>query len=311
MEDDVTNRLTRGVFVVVAGIALWAVPSTAGAHAGNDDPTLLHVCIGNANKVVRSVGVSGACIAGPAPVAETPDHWSRAGIPGPRGDKGDKGDNGTNGTNGMDGNSVTFVDYFSGNHNGCANGGAIYAVGNPTVNTYVCNGISGSAATRADGQCFDNANRYVDCGNGTVTDTVTGLIWLKDSACLGSNDWAASNQAAAGLSDGDCSLTDKSSPGDWRLPTHAEWSATIARGAALGCTSALGQPASLTNDAGTDCYHGTSSSLLGVASTVYWSSTSFEATPFLALGASLGTGDFGFGDKDNSNRVWPVRGGPR
>ena len=30
---------------------------------------------------------------------------------------------------------------------------------------------------------FDNANRLVDCGNGTVTDTATGLIWLKNANC--------------------------------------------------------------------------------------------------------------------------------
>ena len=28
----------------------------------------------------------------------------------------------------------------------------------------------------ADPPCFDNANRYVNCGNGTVTDTATGLV---------------------------------------------------------------------------------------------------------------------------------------
>src|SRR5439155_21593407 len=67
-------------------------------------------------------------------------------VPGPAGPKGDigpagtqraKGDNGTNGT------SATFVDYFSGNQHGCPNGGAIYATGNPSVKTYVCNGTNG------------------------------------------------------------------------------------------------------------------------------------------------------------------------
>ena len=77
------------------------------------------------------------------------------------------------------------------------------AAGNPPVNAYVCNGTNGTngtdgtGGTRADGPCFDNTNRYVDCGNGTVTDTVTGLIWLKQADCLGINDWAAANQAAA------------------------------------------------------------------------------------------------------------------
>jgi hypothetical protein len=59
----VGKLVTRTVFVVVAAVALWAVPSTVGAHAGNNDPQLLHVCIGNVSKVVRSVGVSGVCMA--------------------------------------------------------------------------------------------------------------------------------------------------------------------------------------------------------------------------------------------------------
>jgi hypothetical protein len=29
---------------------------------------------------------------------------------------------------------------------------------------------------KAAGPCFNNSDRYVDCGNGTVTDTTTGLI---------------------------------------------------------------------------------------------------------------------------------------
>lgn len=79
--------------MVVGGLALWAIPSTAGAHAGNNDPTLLHICIGNVSKVVRSVGVSGSCISGPPVVAETADHWPKETISGPGGNKGEKGDN--------------------------------------------------------------------------------------------------------------------------------------------------------------------------------------------------------------------------
>jgi hypothetical protein len=82
---------------------------------------------------------------------------------------------------------------------------------------------TGGTATRAAGPCFDMDNRYVDCGNGTVTDTVTGLIWLKQTDCLGFQNWVNANAAAAALANGACGLTDGSSPGDWRLPTQAEW----------------------------------------------------------------------------------------
>jgi hypothetical protein len=54
-------------------------------------------------------------------------------------------------------------------------------------------GAPGTNGIKPDPACFDNTSCYVNCGNGTVTDTRTGL-----------------------------GLTDDSSPGDWRLPTEDE-----------------------------------------------------------------------------------------
>lgn len=140
-----------------------------------------------------------------------------------------------------------------------------------------------------------------------MTDTVTGLIWLSDAACLGFHDWAAANGGAAALANGQCGLTDNSSPGDWRLPTRDEWSATIARAVALGCTLP-----SLTNDAGTACLSVGPSSFAGVASyDGCWSSTTYEIGPILAWFADLFHGRFFDSVKDYTLRVWPVRGGPR
>jgi hypothetical protein len=206
---------------------------------------------------------------------------------------------------------VTFVGNFSGNQNGCPNGGAIFAAG--SVNAYVCNGQNAIEPARADGPCFNNTHRYVNCGNGTVTDTVTGLIWLQQANCFANHDWAAANVAAAGLKNGDCGLTDKSSPGDWRLPTQAEWTATVARtvgAGSLGCTFLFAP--SLTNDAGTGCYlDGSTSSLTGVAADKYWSSTTFDVSPGAAFYRDLLSGTGSAGPKGNTFLVWPVRGGPR
>ena len=216
------------------------------------------------------------------------------------------------GTNGTNGTSVTFVGYFSGNQNGCPNGGAIYAAGNPPVNAYVCNGTNGTA-TRADGPCFDYDNRYVDCGNGTVTDTVTGLIWLKHADCNPLANYPDANRWAAGLKDGDCSgnLTDKSSPGDWRLPTKDEWSAMIARAVGLGCTESANP--SLTNDAGTACLSVGPSSFVGVASFFYWSSTTSETFPTGAWFADVIRGFVYTSPIKGADTffAWPVRGGSR
>ncbi|BDD05175.1 Lcl C-terminal domain-containing protein [Aureibacter tunicatorum] len=83
----------------------------------------------------------------------------------------------------------------------------------------------GTVTTKADAPCFDNANRFVDCGNGTITDQLTGLIWLKNVGCFGAKNYKNGNDQAARLAHGQCGLTDNSSPGDWRLPTIEEWKA--------------------------------------------------------------------------------------
>jgi hypothetical protein len=116
---------------------------------------------------------------------------------------------------------------------------------------------------------------------------------------------------AASLKEGDCSLTDGSSAGDWRLATKDEWSATLARAVALGCTGASGP--SLTNDPGTGCLNaGTGTSFAGVASDNYWSSSTIETGPSFAWSATLIVGGVGSSVKDIFPfRVWPVRGGPR
>jgi len=172
-------------------------------------------------------------------------------------------------------------------------------------------GTNGVDATRPDPPCFDNTNRYVDCGNGTVTDTVTGLIWLKNAGCLGFADWASANGLAATLANGQCGLTDNSSPGDWRLPNKDEWTTTTARGIALGCMFA--NAPNLTNDAGTGCLLFGSTSFTGVATIApgYWSSDSFLLSPVFGWNATMHNGGIFGVLKVTSLRVWPVRGGPR
>jgi hypothetical protein len=74
-----------------------------------------------------------------------------------------------------------------------------------------------------DPRCFSAGPRFVDCGNGTVTDTEKGLIYLKNANCFGVQDWVASNESAATLAHGQCGLTDGSRAGDWRLSSKGEW----------------------------------------------------------------------------------------
>jgi hypothetical protein len=187
-------------------------------------------------------------------------------------------------------------------------------------------GSKGAPFANAAPPCFDNSSRYVDCGNGTVTDTVTGLVWLRDATCLGQADWATANTVAASLEHGDCGLSDGSRAGDWRLATEAEWAATILRAFQLNCRGDGAYP-SLTNNGGTACLVGTpqgsgptdhvfvnvpsGAAVCGVLSDqacTFWTSTTSEAFGTLAVRARL---FFGTANdsvlKTQVYGVWPVR----
>jgi hypothetical protein len=68
----------------------------------------------------------------------------------------------------------------------------------------------------------------MDNQDGTLTDNLTGLIWLKHANCFGMMDRQRAHQAVKDLKHGDCGpdpaliLSDGSSAGDWRLPTMSE-----------------------------------------------------------------------------------------
>jgi hypothetical protein len=63
--------------------------------------------------------------------------------------------------------------------------------------------------------------RFSDNENGSITDTLTNLVWLKDENCF-SGTWNSALNYALALENGDCSLLDDSSLGDWRVPNVRE-----------------------------------------------------------------------------------------
>lgn len=63
--------------------------------------------------------------------------------------------------------------------------------------------------------------RFVDNSNGTVTDTVTGLIWVKQANCI-NQPWTAAIAAVSSLASGQCGLSDGSTAGQWRMPNRNE-----------------------------------------------------------------------------------------
>ena len=293
-EEDSMNAKEAGTksrCVLVATVfASLAIPTLARAHGDVPftTPNVIHGCRSTSKSTFGTLRqiTTGTCTSNEVIV-----HWDITGpqgAPGPQGATGPQGAVGPQGPQGPEGPQ-----------------GPQGEKGDP-----------GTGGTRAAGPCFDNTHRYVDCGNGTVTDTVTGLIWLKQADCLGSADWTSANQAAAALKSGDCSstanpLNDGSSAGDWRLPTREEWIAMVARGIALGCTVSTGKAPTLTDDAGTACLSLGSSSFASVLQELYWSSTALDSNPIWGWVGFLGTGQVITNGKVNPSFVWPVRNGRR
>ena len=145
--------------------------------------------------------------------------------------------------------------------------------------------------------------RFTDNNDGTVTDNLTGLIWLKDANCAETKRcWLTAISFAAALQAGDCGLSDSSSAGDWRLPNVKELQSLIHYG--FSCPT-------LPDTAGTGQWsEGDPFTGEVLRSGNFWSSTTWFA---------YGTSDAWFvyfreGSVNESSKsadlyVWPVRGG--
>ena len=134
--------------------------------------------------------------------------------------------------------------------------------------------------------------RFTDNGNGTVTDRLTGLIWLKNANCFGLKLWTAALSSANGLASGSCGLSDGSTAGQWRLPSINEFQSLI--------DYTRSYP-TLPADYATY--------FTGVQSSNYWSSTTYAPVTSYAWLVYLSVGDVYANDKTNTLYVWPVRGG--
>jgi len=153
--------------------------------------------------------------------------------------------------------------------------------------------------------CSDSSgtNRFVDCGNGTVNDVQTGLIWLKNGDCYGLLTWWDASLRAATLASGQCGLADGSQAGDWRLPTLDEFAAILMP----SCYPFPGGP-TIPDKTGTACYLDGIHWATNVQSNVYWSSTE-QTNPNDAWAMDLFSREVNGGTKAFYLYVWPVRSG--
>ncbi len=134
--------------------------------------------------------------------------------------------------------------------------------------------------------------RFTDNGNGTVTDKLTGLIWLKNANAFGTRTWAQALSDANGLAAGSAGLTDGSRAGDWRLPNFKELQSLVDYGSFYPPLPA-GHP------------------FTGVQTSNYWASTTIAVNPNTVGGVRFNDGGSGWYDKSyNGWYVWCVRGGP-
>jgi len=143
--------------------------------------------------------------------------------------------------------------------------------------------------------------RFTDNSNGTVTDNLTGLIWLQNANVAGLRNWVDALTAVENLNrDGTMNGTfagDKSNGGchqkDWRLPNRNEL-------------------ASLTDSSNNNpaLPSGYSSFFNGVQSDGYWSSDTLKGG--IAYAWIVNLSDLGILDTANKAEtcyVWPVRAG--
>ena len=144
------------------------------------------------------------------------------------------------------------------------------------------------------GQDFDRgghgvsvSTRFTDNGDGTVGDNLTGLIWLKNASCFGTQTWVNALSSSNTLASGACGLTDGSSPFDWRLPNIKELQSLV--------DFDWNNPALPTPNPFSGVQNG------------YWSSTTWLGDPSYAWIFGSAEGFFYFYSKATASHVWPVR----
>jgi len=133
--------------------------------------------------------------------------------------------------------------------------------------------------------------RFEDNGDSTITDHLTGLVWLKNANCAGSMNWYDALTYCNNLAHGSCGLTDGSAAGEWRLPNIIELESLVNAEASI--------PAAWLNSKG---FSNVSSGFYWSASThAYYTNCAWIVSMIYGYKADIG--------KSYNANVWPVRAG--
>jgi len=149
--------------------------------------------------------------------------------------------------------------------------------------------MSKAAPTEIDP--VDTGSRFLDNGDGTVTDLETDLMWLKDVNCFTPADWQSGLDIVKAFNRDPLSFNcqDFSIAGydDWTLPNRNELRSLISYFTDL--------PA-LATDFPTNNIN-----------PYYWTSTTVASYPKTAYDVYMGTGSLNISSKKEKRYIWPVR----
>lgn len=161
--------------------------------------------------------------------------------------------------------------------------------------------VSGDDAATHTGVTWPTT-RFVDNLDGTVSDQLTGLLWLKNAGCFSAMDWASAMAAANALTSGSCGLSDGSAAGQWRVPNANELESLVDVSQSNPAVSATSPFTNI------DLGH------------AYWSSTTYTALNSNAFAIrfsdgrwinGIDSGDSGFNNNKTTalNGLWAVKSG--
>ena len=132
-------------------------------------------------------------------------------------------------------------------------------------------------------------SQHVDNGDGTVTDRLTGLVWMENANCWGAMTWDDAIAKVAALNEKTVTCTGfTGSQTDWRVPDIME----------------LKQFNDFTWPVISSLHP-----FSGVQARSYWSSTADAGGTSVAWVVNLNGGYVDGNFKSDTNQVWPVRGG--
>jgi hypothetical protein len=167
---------------------------------------------------------------------------------------------------------------------------------------------TGQDGEKLKGVILPTSPRFTNNGNGTVTDHLTGLIWLTNANCPNATRaWAtaltdvASLNSAGTMNGNNCGDTSNSGTyqTDWRLPNLRELQSLIHYG--------YFNPA-LSNAAGTGKWS-VDDPFSNFQSNAYWTSSTVAQSTTAAFYVNLYNGVVSTTAKSTNYYVWPVRGG--